>query len=56
MCSSGLCTPHFLDLVGAKGNIKELGVRYLRVVFFGSIFVNFAQAGNMTMRGEGALK
>ena len=48
--------PHFLDLVGAKGNIKELGVRYLRVVFFGSIFVNFAQAGNMTMRGEGSLK
>ena len=48
--------PHFLDLVGAKGNIKELGVRYLRIVFFGSIFVNFAQAGNMTMRGEGALK
>ncbi|MEL3913150.1 MAG: MATE family efflux transporter [Treponema pedis] len=51
-----VCAPHFLDLVGAKGNIKELGVRYLRVVFFGSIFVNFAQAGNMTMRGEGALK
>ena len=48
--------PHFLDMVGAKGNIKELGVRYLRVVFFGSLFVNFAQAGNMTMRGEGALK
>lgn len=46
----------FWILVGAKGNIKELGVRYLRVVFFGSIFVNFAQAGNMTMRGEGALK
>ena len=43
-------------MVGAKGNIKELGVRYLRVVFFGSLFVNFAQAGNMTMRGEGALK
>ena len=48
--------PHFLDMVGAEGNIKELGVRYLRVVFFGSLFVNFAQAGNMTMRGEGALK
>ena len=48
--------PHFLDMVGAKGNIKELGVRYLRVVFFGSLFINFAQAGNMTMRGEGALK
>ena len=48
--------PYFLDMVGAKGNIKELGVRYLRIVFFGSLFVNFAQAGNMTMRGEGALK
>lgn len=48
--------PHFLDMVGAKGNIKELGVRYLRIVFFGSLFVNFAQAGNMTMRGEGVLK
>ena len=48
--------PYFLDMVGAKGNIKEFGVRYLRVVFFGSLFVNFAQAGNMTMRGEGALK
>ena len=48
--------PHFLDMVGAKGNIKDLGVRYLRIVFFGSLFVNFAQAGNMTMRGEGALK
>ncbi len=47
---------NFLDLVGAKGNIKELGMRYLRIVFFGSIFINFAQAGNMTMRGEGALK
>ena len=48
--------PHFLDMVGAKGNIKELGVRYLRIVFFGSLFVNFAQAGNMTMSGEGSLK
>ncbi|AYZ74775.1 MATE family efflux transporter [Fusobacterium necrophorum] len=51
-----LLAPHFLNLVGAKGNIKELGLRYLRIVFLGSIFVNFAQAGNMTMRGEGALK
>lgn len=51
-----LLAPHFLNLVGAKGNIKELGLRYLRIVFLGSVFVNFAQAGNMTMRGEGALK
>lgn len=48
--------PNFLDLVGAQGDIKTLGIRYLRIVFLGSIFVNFAQAGNMTMRGEGALK
>ena len=48
--------PNFLDLVGATGSIKELGARYLRIIFFGSIFVNFAQAGNITMRGEGALK
>ncbi|MGP1475603.1 MAG: MATE family efflux transporter [Treponema sp.] len=48
--------PHFLEMVGAKGDIKIMGVRYLRIVFLGSLFVNFAQAGNMTMRGEGALK
>ena len=48
--------PVFLNLMGVKDNIKELGSRYLRIIFLGSIFVNFAQAGNMTMRGEGALK
>lgn len=47
---------HFLELVRAEGKIKELGIRYLRIVFLGSFFVNFAQAGNMTMRGEGSLK
>ena len=46
----------FLDLVGATGEIKELGVRYLRVLFLGSIFVNFAQSSNMVIRGEGHLK
>lgn len=48
--------PHFLDLVGAEGKIKELGVRYLRVLFLGSIFVNFTQSANMVMRGEGLMK
>ena len=48
--------PQFLDLVGATGEIKELGVRYLRVLFLGSIFVNFAQSSNMVIRGEGHLK
>lgn len=51
-----LFAPQFLDLVGATGEIKELGVRYLRVLFLGSIFVNFAQSSNMVIRGEGHLK
>lgn len=36
--------------------LKELGVRYLRVLFLGSIFVNFTQSANMVMRGEGLMK
>lgn len=48
--------PHFLDLVGATGEIKAYGVRYLRVIFIGSIFVNFTQSANMVMRGEGLMK
>gem|GEM_PF-6604225 len=36
-----------LDLLGAEGEIKELGVRYLRVLFLGSIFVNFTQSANL---------
>lgn len=51
-----LFAPQFLDLVGATGEIKELGIRYLRVLFLGSIFVNFAQSSNMVIRGEGHLK
>ncbi|MDO5695687.1 MAG: MATE family efflux transporter [Eubacteriales bacterium] len=51
-----LLAPYFLDLVGAEGEIKTLGVRYLRILFLGSIFVNFAQAANMVMRGEGLMK
>lgn len=51
-----LFAPQFLDLVGATGEIKELGVRYLRVLFLGSIFVNFVQSSNMVIRGEGHLK
>lgn len=51
-----LIAPHFLTMVGAKGEIKELGVRYLRVVLIGSLFVNFTQSANMVMRGEGLMK
>ena len=48
--------PYFLDLVGATGEIKALGIRYLRIIFLGSIFVNFTQSANMVMRGEGLMK
>ncbi len=48
--------PHFLSMVGATGEIKAYGIRYLRIIFVGSIFVNFAQAANMVMRGEGLMK
>lgn len=51
-----LFAPKFLDLIGASGNIKSLGIRYVRVLFIGSIFVNFTQSANMVMRGEGEMK
>ncbi|WP_312095006.1 MATE family efflux transporter [Aminipila sp.] len=51
-----LFTRQILLLSGAKGEILENAVLYLRIIFAGSIFVNFAQAANMVMRGEGLLK
>lgn len=49
-------TKQFLMLSGAKGEILAEATRYLRIVFIGSLFVNFAQASNMVIRGEGKLK
>lgn len=49
-------TKELLSLSGAEGEILELAVRYLRIIFIGSIFVNFAQSANMVMRGEGIMK
>lgn len=46
----------FLTMAGATPEIIELGVRYLRILFLGSIFVNFTQSANMLMRGEGLMK
>ncbi len=51
-----LFAPYFMDMAGASGEIKTLGIRYVRVLFLGSIFVNFMQAANMVMRGEGLMK
>ncbi|KEJ00598.1 multidrug transporter MatE [Clostridium botulinum A2B7 92] len=49
-------TKEILIITGAQGEILELAVRYLRIIFIGSIFVNFAQSANMVMRGEGIMK
>lgn len=49
-------TPNILSLAGAKEEILSEANRYLKVVFIGSLFVNFAQSANMVMRGEGKLK
>jgi len=49
-------TRQLLSLAGAKGEVLEEAVKYLRVVFCGSLFVNLGQSTNMIMRGEGKLK
>lgn len=47
--------PQLLILIGAEGDMLRLGVSYLRIVYIGSVFVNFGQAANMVMRGEGRM-
>lgn len=39
-----------------KTGIHALAVRYMKVIFIGSFFVNFTQASNMVIRGEGLMK
>ena len=47
--------PQLLTLIGAEGEMLRLGVSYLRIVYIGSVFVNFGQGANMVMRGEGRM-
>ena len=47
--------PQLLRLGGAEGNVLDMGVRYLRTIYLGSIFVNFMQGANMVMRAEGRM-
>ncbi|MFC2614458.1 MAG: MATE family efflux transporter, partial [Treponema sp.] len=47
--------PQLLTLIGAEGEMHTMGVQYLRIVYLGSIFVNFGQASNMVLRGEGRI-
>ncbi|MDO5732740.1 MAG: MATE family efflux transporter [Eubacteriales bacterium] len=46
----------FFGLLGAPEELMVLGGRYLRILFLGSFFVNFAYSANMLMRGEGEMK
>ncbi len=49
-------TRQLLTLAGAGDNILHYAENYLRIVFAGSLFVNFFQSANMVIRGEGQLK
>lgn len=51
-----ILAPFLLSLSGAQGNIFQMGVSYLRIIFLGSIFVNFMQGANMIIRAEGRMK
>lgn len=49
-------TRPLLSLAGAEGDILNYAEKYLRIIFAGSLFVNFFQSANMVIRGEGQLK
>lgn len=49
-------TRQLFVISGARGEILNLAVRYMRIIFIGSAFVNFAQSANMIMRAEGRMK
>lgn len=49
-------TNQLLSIMGATPDIQALAVRYMKIIFIGSFFVNFTQASNMVLRGEGLMK
>lgn len=49
-------TDQLLSIMGATPDIQALAVRYMKIIFIGSFFVNFTQASNMVIRGEGLMK
>lgn len=46
---------NLLSLSGVEGEMLDMGVSYLRIIYIGSFFVNFAQSANMVIRGEGKM-
>lgn len=55
MAAGILLAPFFLLLSGAREEVLQMGVAYLRTVYLGSIFVNFMQGANMIIRAEGRM-
>ncbi|HGG0417151.1 TPA: MATE family efflux transporter [Clostridium sporogenes] len=51
-----LFSENLLRFSGATGEILKSGINYLRIVYVGSLFVNFSQSANMLIRGEGKMK
>lgn len=49
-------TRQILTLAGASGEVLNYAEKYLRIVYAGSLFVNFFQSANMVIRGTGQLK
>ncbi|WP_053957232.1 MATE family efflux transporter [Inediibacterium massiliense] len=49
-------TDSLLGITGLSGDIFTLAGSYLRIIFVGSLFVNFTQSANMIIRGEGKMK
>lgn len=44
-----------MSLLGAQGEILDMGEHYVRIIFMGSFFVTFGSSANMIMRGEGEM-
>lgn len=49
-------TRQLLQFSGASGEMLNQAESYLRIIFAGSLFINFTQSSNMVMRGQGLLK
>ncbi len=48
-------TRQLLSFSRVEGDMLIYAMNYLKIIFLGSFFVNFAQAANMVMRGEGKM-
>ncbi len=48
-------TRQLLYFSSIEGDMLVYAMKYLKIIFLGSFFVNFAQAANMVIRGEGKM-